>query len=190
MAVSTLEPRKNYLLLFRAFELARRMTNEPIQLLIAANPGWRSKSELAELKLLVGEGAYHVAGVPIAELRIMYSMAHCVIAPSRAEGFDLSGVEGMACGAPLIASDIPVHRWVYGDAPEYFDPYDEHALAAIIARVAVLPREFGQACRHARPRLAAECALHRGRAGTSVERGDRRCPPSSRPTPAWSSRLT
>ncbi len=144
MAVSTLEPRKNYLLLFRAFELARRMTEEPIQLLVVANPGWRSGAELKELKLLVAEGAYHVTGVPIAELRIMYSMAHCVIAPSRAEGFDLSGVEGMACGTPLVASDIPVHRWVYGDAAEYFDPYDEHALATIIARLAVLPRESGK----------------------------------------------
>jgi glycosyltransferase involved in cell wall biosynthesis len=144
MAVSTLEPRKNYLLLFRAFELARRMTAEPIQLLIVANPGWRSAAELKELKLLVAEGAYHVAGVPIAELRIMYSMAHCVIAPSRAEGFDLSGVEGMACGAPLVASDIPVHRWVYGEAAEYFDPYDENALAAIIAGLASLPRESGK----------------------------------------------
>ena len=143
MAVSTLEPRKNYLKLFRAFELARRITAEPIQLLIVANPGWRSEAELTELKALVREGAYHVAGVPASELRILYSMSHCVVAPSRAEGFDYSGVEGMACGTPVIASDIPVHRWVYGDAAEYADPYDEEALARVIARMAELPREQG-----------------------------------------------
>lgn len=143
MAVSTLEPRKNYLKLFRAFEIARRMTKEPMQLLIVANPGWRSEAELAELTALVREGAYHVSGVPLPELRMLYSMAHCVVAPSRAEGFDYSGVEAMACGTPLIASDIPVHRWVYGDAAEYFDPYDEQDLARTIARTAELPRDDG-----------------------------------------------
>lgn len=144
MAVSTLEPRKNYLKLFRAFEIARRMTRQPMQLLIVANPGWRSEAELQELKMLVREGAYHVSGVPLAELRTLYSMAHCVVAPSRAEGFDYSGVEAMACGTPLVASDIPVHRWVYGDAAEYVDPYDEDAMAAVLARVAELPREGGK----------------------------------------------
>ena len=143
MAVSTLEPRKNYLKLFHAFEIARRMTRQSIQLLIVANPGWRSDAELTELKILVREGAYHVSGVPITELRTLYSMAHCVVAPSRAEGFDYSGVEAMACGTPVLASDIPVHRWVYGDAAEYVDAYDEDAMARTIARIAELPREEG-----------------------------------------------
>jgi glycosyltransferase involved in cell wall biosynthesis len=144
LTVSTLEPRKNYIKLFRAFEIARRMTSEPIQLLIVANPGWRSDLELAELTALVREGAIHLSGVPVAELRVLYAMAHCVVAPSRAEGFDYSGIEGMSCGAPVIASDIPVHRWVYGEAAEYFDPYDEKQLGTMMARFAELPQEEGQ----------------------------------------------
>ena len=143
MAVSTLEPRKNYLKLFHAFEIARRMTTQPMQLLIVANPGWRSDAELKELQALVREGAFHVSGVPLSELRILYSMSHCVVAPSRAEGFDYSGVEAMACGTPLIASDIPVHRWVYGDAAIYFDPYDEEQFARRLADAVELPREAG-----------------------------------------------
>jgi len=74
---------------------------------------------------------------------VLYSMAHLVVAPSRAEVFDYSGVEGMACGTPLVASGIPVHRWVYGDAAEYFDPYDDEELGGILARLCELPRETG-----------------------------------------------
>jgi hypothetical protein len=163
MAVSTLEPRKNYLKLFRAFEIARRMTARSMQLLVVANPGWRSDAELAELKALVREGAYHVSGVPLAELRVMYSMAHIVVAPSRAEGFDYSGVEGMACGTPVVASDIPVHRWVYGDAAEYFDPYDEEQFASTLARFVELPREDGHLATM-RQRGLRQAALYRSEA--------------------------
>ncbi len=143
MAVSTLEPRKNFLKLFRGFEIARALTSEPIRLLVVANRGWRSEAELGELRKLVREGAFHLDNVPLAELRILYSMAHCVVAPSRAEGFDYSGAESMTCGTPLLASDIAVHRWVYGSAAEYFDAYDEAQIGQMIARFAELPRESG-----------------------------------------------
>lgn len=129
MAVSTLEPRKNYARLLKAFEEANRRC-KPFRLIMVANPGWRFDDVLDEIKRLVAAGSVmHLAKVPLEELRTLYANAHAVICPSRSEGFDLSGVEAMLCGTPVIASDIPVHRWVYGDAAHYFDTYDAGALA-------------------------------------------------------------
>ena len=86
---------------------------------------------------------HHLVDVSSLDLRALYTAAHAVVCPSRAEGFDLATVEAMACGTPVIASDIPVHRWVCGDAAKYFDPYDEDALSLLLSRVAGLPRDQG-----------------------------------------------
>ena len=50
------------------------------------------------------------------------------------EGFDFSGVEAMASGGVVVASDIPVHREVY-DGADYFDPYSTASLAASIQKL-------------------------------------------------------
>ncbi len=41
----------------------------------------------------------------------------------------------MKCGSPVIASDIPVHREVYADAAEFFNPYSVDSLSQAIQSV-------------------------------------------------------
>ena len=143
LAVATLEPRKNYPKLFQAFGIARQMLSAELRLVVVGNPGWRSEAEVAQLRRLVAAGAaHHVSGLSADELRVLYHAAHCVVAPSRAEGFDYAGVEAMQCGTAVLASDTAVHRWVYGDAARYFDAYDAGAQGRLIADVcAVEPGE-------------------------------------------------
>ena len=75
-----------------------------------------------------------LGGVPADDLRVLYRHAQATVCPSLAEGFDFSGVEAMRCGGIAIASDIPVHREIYEDAAEYFDPYDTASLADALSR--------------------------------------------------------
>ncbi len=57
----------------------------------------------------------------IAEL---YRGAVAFITPSFSEGFGLPGLEALACGALVFASDIPVFHEVYDNAATYINPHD------------------------------------------------------------------
>jgi len=71
-----------------------------------------------------------VGDTPYDELPRLYGSAHAVICPSYAESFGHTVVESMAMGRPVIASDIPAHREVAGDAAVFFPAPDAQALAA------------------------------------------------------------
>jgi len=60
--------------------------------------------------------------VPNEDLAILYKLAECFVFPSLSEGFGLPGIEAMAAGCPVVCSNIPVFKEVYGDAAVYFDP--------------------------------------------------------------------
>ena len=144
VSVSTMEPRKNYRMLLRAWAVAcSRLETHPL-LVLVANLGWRHHEDVEELTALVKAGQVaHLTRVAPDELRSLYSGAHAVVCPSRSEGFDLSGVEAMLCETPVIASDIDVHRWVYGDAAAYFATYDVASCAEAIVRALSTPRDTG-----------------------------------------------
>lgn len=63
------------------------------------------------------------------ELAVLYRRAICFVFPSFSEGFGLPGLEAMASGCPVIASDIPVFKEIYQDAASYFDPTNSKELA-------------------------------------------------------------
>src|SRR5208282_2027896 len=136
LMVSTLEPRKNHLGLLAAWEALRLKSKQPIALVFVGSLGWGSGRLLQAMRKwqLRGE-LFHLSAVSPSELRLLYSAADAVICPSASEGFDLPSIEAMRCGAAVVASDIPVHREILGDAALYFDPYstasicDAHAPA-------------------------------------------------------------
>ena len=66
-------------------------------------------------------------------LRAAYGGAQAFVYPSLCEGFGIPLLEAMACGVPVLASDIPPFREVCDDAAAYFDPHDAGVLAELMA---------------------------------------------------------
>jgi len=70
-----------------------------------------------------------------ADLPALYTGAAAVLAPSRGEGFDLPVLEALACGAPVVASDIPVHTELFAGAVELFPVGDGEAASAALVEL-------------------------------------------------------
>ena len=66
------------------------------------------------------------------ELNALYRHAVAFVFPSLMEGFGLPALEALSVGCPVLASDIPVFREVFGHACRYFDPEDDSALTVLL----------------------------------------------------------
>lgn len=69
------------------------------------------------------------------DLVLAYNCAAALVYPSLCEGFGLPVIEAMACGTPVIASDIPALRESCGDAAVLADPGNPSAFADAIDMV-------------------------------------------------------
>lgn len=140
LMVSTIEPRKNHSRLIAAWEEIRAELDPSIKLVIVGGLGWDVEPIIREMRTGINQGGIFVLNnVPANELRMLYRHASITVCPSLAEGFDFSGIESMCSGGITIASDIPVHREVYSDAAEYFDPYSTEDLVNTIIKVLYNP---------------------------------------------------
>src|SRR5439155_12810142 len=136
LAVGTLEPRKNHIGLIKAFYQAQKTKNGPAMLAIAGGQGWLYEETMRvvdELKL--AKKVRFLGRVSDLELITLYSMADLFAFPSFFEGFGIPPLEAMACGTPVITSNLSSLPEFAGDAAILVDPYDTHAIADAITRV-------------------------------------------------------
>lgn len=128
-AVSTVQPRKNYEMLARAFRpLLDEVSHD---LVIAGGQGWHYQKVVAEVRSQdMGDRVRFIGFVEDSDLPALYSDASLFVFPSLYEGFGLPLLEAMSCGVAVITSDASSLPEVAGEAAVQLDPADEKAWTA------------------------------------------------------------
>ncbi len=118
--VSSFYPRKNHLLLVKAFE--QIMAKVPHNLVLVG--GYEMERKTIENYIAEKNIASRIkilSNLPLAELAAIYRLADLFVYPSQFEGFGIPILEAMTSGTRVLASDVECFRELGGDAIDYFD---------------------------------------------------------------------
>ena len=139
------KPHKNLLRLVRAYAQVGPAAGQ-VPLVIAGH--WDERyPEARQTAQALGANVTFLGPVPGRDMPALYSGARLFVFPSLYEGYGLPPQEAMACGAPVVCSNTPPLVEVAGEAALLFDPLDETAMAAALARAlgdATLRQELGR----------------------------------------------
>ena len=135
MALSTVEPRKDYPTILAAFE---QLWSEGIglSLVIVGKQGWNIEALAEQLRTheSYGERLFWIEQAGDGDVAHLISNATCLVQASLAEGFGLAVAEAGSKGVPLFLSDLAVFREIAGKDAAYFPVRDHRALADALSR--------------------------------------------------------
>ena len=131
LAVGTLQPRKNIQGVIKAFEQIAEAKPQ-LHLCIAGGSGWKSSAIFEVIPEWLKERIHFLGYVHHDELMELYSRAQLLVFPSFYEGFGIPPLEAMACGCPVITSDVSSLPEVVGDAALMIDPNNTEEIANTI----------------------------------------------------------
>jgi len=114
IAIATLEPRKNHLLLLNLWRDLANSGPAPPKLVLIGGRGWENEQivDMLERSAPIRENVIELAGLSASGLRRLLANARALLAPSFDEGYGLPLVEALTLGVPALTSDIPVFREV------------------------------------------------------------------------------
>ncbi|HIP33252.1 MAG TPA: glycosyltransferase family 1 protein [Bacteroidia bacterium] len=132
LAVSSLDPRKNFKNLMLAFK-ELNLRNYRLVIVGSENKVFSN----VKIKNLIKEipNVEFTGYVSDDRLVKLYQKAKLFVYPSLYEGFGLPPLEAMACGTPVVVSNVASLPEVCGDAAYYVNPYDVKNIARGIETV-------------------------------------------------------
>ncbi len=134
LAVGTREPRKNLSMLVDAFASARRAGLPPrVTLVLTGAAGWREGPLARAIRSLPKQSVRLLGYVSDDDLAVLYAGATAFVFPSRYEGYGMPVAEARACGAVIVAADVPELREAGGSDATYVAPTTSCLVAALLA---------------------------------------------------------
>jgi glycosyltransferase involved in cell wall biosynthesis len=139
---------RNFETLFRALSiLSSRLKGKKVKLFLTCrlnsgeNPGtYRAESAASLANDLGGtQNIVELGAIPYRSLHHLYRACHIYVSPAYAESFAHPLIESMSSGLPVVASDLPVHREICGDAGIYFPRFSPDALAERVLQIQKSP---------------------------------------------------
>ena len=132
LSISSVYKFKNYVSLIRGFKILRERYDQNYQLVIVGKH-IETDYYLQMLRtideLCLTHEVILIDGVPHDETYLLYSGANLYVFPSYCETFGMTQIEAMACGIPVVTSNISVMPEICADAAIYFDPSNPNDIA-------------------------------------------------------------
>lgn len=136
LSVATLEPRKNIGALVDAFlALQARGALPGFRLALVGGAGWGTSALARRIEAGL-PGVLRLGYVPDEQLPALYSGAAAFVFPSHYEGFGMPVAEALACGTPVVCTDIPELRESSRGMATYVAPEPDAIAAGILSAVA------------------------------------------------------
>jgi alpha-1,3-rhamnosyl/mannosyltransferase len=159
--VGTLEPRKNVAGLLESYAALPAAVRAAHPLVLAGGWGWRTDALAAQLDASPCRGEVRLIGyADDASLAALYAACTALVWPTWYEGFGLPPLEALACGAPVVVSNVASLPEVVGDAGVLLDPQDTAGWTTAMRRLAE-DDAWRQMWRHRGPARAAEFSWRR-----------------------------
>ncbi len=140
LCLGTMQPRKNLSGALSAYAMMRRLSDVKHKLVVAGKRGWLSEAIVKKARALGIENEVIFTGyVAEEDLPAVLGGATALVFMSLYEGFGLPALEAMACGTPVIASNVSSLPEVVGDAGILLDPQDIASVSSAMTRIATEP---------------------------------------------------
>lgn len=127
VALGTIEPRKNHLLLLSLWrQMAKNNSDSIPQLVVLGRRGWECEQvvDMLERCEAIHPHLLEVNDASDEQVVSLLKGARALLMPSFAEGFGMPVQEALAVGTPVISSPLPAIKEFAGDIPDYAAPHD------------------------------------------------------------------
>ena len=126
-------PHKNHRNLLAALRILKEAHGFDGELILSGIAMQSHGDIMAEVDRLGLSGNVRLLGyLPAGELPCIYNLARMLVFPSLFEGFGIPLVEAMACGCPVVCSDMTSLPEVAGEAGQLFDPRQPEQIAEAV----------------------------------------------------------